>query len=63
MDISKAKQLKQGDIVHYPPDSGSPRGVATVKQDCSDHSVHKNIRDTEYIWVCTDYGVWPSNRL
>jgi hypothetical protein len=63
LKVEGAKQLQAGDRISYPADRGNKAGVATVRRDCADASVNKNFRGDEYIWVGTDAGVWPSNRI
>ena len=64
MKIEKAKKLKIGDIVGYPPDGGKPGGFSKIKYAPENPTVHKNIHGVEYIWVSLECGgMWPSNRL
>ena len=68
MDIKQAKNLSFGDKIKFPADRGTPAGIATVKtyNGGSSHQlceVHKTIAGIGYIWVQTDKGVWPSNRI
>lgn len=68
MNIKQAKNLSFGDRVVIPADRGNPGGIATVRtfNGCSSHQLceeHETIGGTRYIWVQTDKGVWPSNRI
>lgn len=66
MDITKAKNLKAGQTVHCPADSGMPAYVGIITS--VETAVAKNIYGHEYVWVGVrgphgHVAVWPSNRL
>lgn len=67
MNIEKARQLKVGQLVHFPADRGDPAGSGYVRHVTETEQT--NIYGTPYIWVTVrdavgkSCGVWPSNRL
>ena len=63
MNIEKAKLIKVGDIVSFPPDRGDKGGQSKVVHVST--VVNKNIHGAEYLWISLTpgCGVWPSNRL
>lgn len=73
MDVEDAKKLKYSQRVDCPADRGEPAFIGTVRtrtETIKNSTVHKNIRDEEYIWVEVQQpgpgqrkALWPSNRL
>lgn len=63
MNIEQALKIKVGDYISYPSDMGKSPGRARVKYMPQNPIINKNLKGVEYIWVCTENGVWPSNRL
>jgi hypothetical protein len=61
MSIGKAQALKKGQSVRFPTDRGDKAGTTKVR-GCS-KSLRTNYFGKPYIWVYTDNGTWPSNRL
>lgn len=68
MNIKEARTLKSGDVVYGSKgaEGHGEGGRLVVKQPLSlsqSTRVQTNIRGTEFVWVGTSDGVWPSNRL
>lgn len=65
MNIDRARTLKQGDLVYYPEDRGSPAGSGKVTSVGT--MTCKSLKGQEFIWVEVQHfgkkSVWPSNRL
>lgn len=67
MKIERARQLKVGDLVHFPADRGDPAGSGYVTNIGTKEST--NMSGTPFLWVTVktsggvSCGVWPSNRL
>lgn len=67
MDISKAKALKPGAVVHCPADRGEPAFTGTV---ASVGTAESSANGKPFVWIEVKHpypsnrkSVWPSNRL
>jgi hypothetical protein len=69
MDIERARQLKPGDIVHFPADMGQPAGYGRVEGIAHQTTPQSTRADVElFVSVLvrlpgSHASVWPSNRL
>lgn len=67
MKLSKARQLKVGDLVHYPADRGDKEGSGRVTHispvECSHPLLSEPHLQVEVQMPGNRKTVWPSNRL
>lgn len=67
MKIERARQLKVGDLVHFPADRGDPAGSGRITHISPTEQTHMGGKP--FLWVTVRYqgekrsAVWPSNRL
>jgi hypothetical protein len=54
MNIDRARQLKVGDIVHFPADRGDHAGYGRVSYVNVDAEINKSFYGDYYIWVTVE---------